>query len=88
MRKFLLFLFMISITYLCAIELRGPERPIVPVGQQSIHYVTEIGCFRAVKSLVRDGADLSAKNKFGFTPLEVALIYGHFEIAWFLAKKM
>lgn len=40
-----------------------------------------------VRYLVKKGANVNQKNKFGQTPLHIATIYSQFDVADFLVKK-
>jgi ankyrin repeat protein len=41
-----------------------------------------------IRILLEYGADLTAKNNYGQTPIDIALRYGNDEIAWLLASKL
>ena len=77
MKKILLFVFLSSSIFVCG---AGGKRPL--------HYFAEVGCLKGLKDALKDGADASVKNKYGLTPLQLALIKGHEKIVWFLARNV
>jgi ankyrin repeat protein len=58
------------------------------IGQSPLHYVTESGCFEAVKVLVRHGARITAKDKHGQNSIDIARENDHNEIARFLEARI
>jgi ankyrin repeat protein len=47
----------------------------------SIHVAAELGNIEAVKQHLAAGADVNAKDKYGFTPLYQTARFGHKEVA-------
>ena len=53
----------------------------------SIHVAAELGNIEAVKQHLAAGADVNAKDKYGFTPLYQTARFGHKEVAELLIGK-
>ena len=56
-------------------------------GKTALAWASEKGRLKIVEYLVEKGADLNITNKHNQTPLDIASIYGHKEIADFLKKR-
>ncbi|KKT23947.1 MAG: hypothetical protein UW09_C0001G0010 [candidate division TM6 bacterium GW2011_GWF2_43_87] len=53
-------------------------------GRTAAHAAAENGCLKIIKLLACKGANFNIKNKFGKTPLDVALLNEHHKIVNFL----
>ena len=42
-----------------------------------VNYLAEVGCTKAIKVFLKDGVDLTKRNKHGLTPIESAALFGH-----------
>lgn len=54
------------------------------LGDNALHCVCVWGDFEAVRLLVENGINLNQRGELGFTPLNVAVEFGHHEIAEYL----
>jgi len=64
-----------------------PEPPTAKAPDISIHEAAANGNIEAVKQHIAAGADVNAKDNWGWTPLHYAALKGHKEIAELLIAK-
>lgn len=57
------------------------------LGDNALHCVCSWGDLDAAKLLVENGIDLNQRGELGFTPLNVALVFGHHDLADFLLAR-
>ena len=65
----------------------GCQRALDGDGQTELHWAIEVNQdIEVIKTLISEGADVNAKDKFGLTPLHVAADNGNIEITKFLVS--
>lgn len=56
------------------------------LGDNALHCVCGWGDFEAARLLVENGINLNQRGELGFTPLNVAMVFGHHQLADYLLE--